>query len=292
MSILKVGIIGYNEGNGHPYSFSAIINGFNPDKRNWSRYPQILAYLNGSQNPIDNVAGLKVTHIYTPDIQISQNIAKSSNIENVVIDPKYLLNKVDLVLILTDEGGNHWDLANLFLDNNIQVFIDKPLCNNKKDLSKFIPFLKSNLLFSCSGFIYHQRIKELSKKGIKSNSFTIGKTRLDWFKYGIHLLEPILLLHKSDIKTVTNVKNETDRDIVMIEFENGSYSIIIRDNSTDTFSIDIHTEGFKLEKIIFDNNYLYFASLIEDIKSFGQGNRVLSWTHTSRVIETLINAKK
>jgi len=27
--ILKIGMIGYNDGNGHPYSYSAIFNGYN-----------------------------------------------------------------------------------------------------------------------------------------------------------------------------------------------------------------------------------------------------------------------
>ena len=50
MKEIKLGIIGYNEGNGHPYSFSAIINGFNPNA-DWSRYPQILEYLKLNQLP-------------------------------------------------------------------------------------------------------------------------------------------------------------------------------------------------------------------------------------------------
>lgn len=291
MKKITAGIIGYNEGNGHPYSFSAIINGFNPNE-NWSRYPQILEYLKSNQKPNDNIFGLEVTHIYTPNNVISDEISKCSKIENVVQNPKDLLNKVDLIFILTDEADQHWKLAKYFLANKTPVFIDKPLCNNLEDLIKFKPFLLDNTLMSCSGFIYHPSIKELSKKGINSNSFTIAKTRLDWFKYGIHLLEPIYLIHKSEIININNIKNEKDNDIVLLEFKNGSYSIIIRDNSTDKFTIDIHSHKSKIKNIVFDDNYLYFKNLITDICKFAQGHRVLKAEHTHNTISALIESKK
>lgn len=291
MEKITAGIIGYNEGNGHPYSFSAIINGFNPNE-NWSRYPQILEYLKSNQQPNDNIFGLEVTHIYTPNNIISDEISKCSRIENVVQNPKDLLNQVDLIFILTDEGNQHWKIAKYFLTNKIPVFIDKPLCNNLKDLIKFKPFLLDNTLMSCSGFIYHPSVKLISEKGINSNGFTIGKTRLDWFKYGIHLLEPICLIHKSKIININNIKNEKDNDLVFLEFENGSYSIIIRDNSTDKFTIDIHSHKLKIKNIIFDNNYLYFKNLITDIRKFAQGKRVLKAEHTYNTINALIESKK
>ena len=233
MKKISVGIIGYNQGNGHPYSFSSIINGFNPIA-NWSRYPQILKYLKFNQTPKENIKGFEVTHIYTPEKLISEEISKCSYIANIVDNPRDLLNKVDIVLVLTDEGDSHWKIANYFLENNMPVFIDKPLCNSLKDLNKFKPYLFDNTLMSCSGFIYHPDIVKISKIGLGPNDFSIGKTRIDWFKYGIHLLEPICLIHKSDVKKIKNIKNEKNNDIVLIEFENGSYSIIIRDNSIET----------------------------------------------------------
>lgn len=290
MKKITAGIIGYNEGNGHPYSFSAIINGFNQDE-NWSRYPQILQYLKSNQQSSDNIFGLEVTHIYTPNNIISDEISKCSKIKNVVQKPEDLLNKVDLILILTDEGDQHWKLAKYFLTNKTPVFIDKPLCNNLNDLIKFKPFLLDNTLMSCSGFIYHPSVNEISKKGINSNGFTIGKTRLDWFKYGIHLLEPICLIHKSKIIKINNIKNEKENDIILLEFENGSYSIIIRDNSTDKFMIDIHSQKLKIKNIVFDDNYFYFKNLINDIHKFANGHRVLTVEHTYETIYTLIKSK-
>ncbi len=291
MKEIKLGIIGYNEGNGHPYSFSAIINGFNPNA-DWSRYPQILEYLKLNQLPNDNISGLEVSHIYTPNNIISDEISKCSKIQNIVNNPKDLIDKVDLILILTDEADQHWEQAKYFLNKMIPVFIDKPLCNNMHDLNNFKPFLTNNSLMSCSGFIYHPSVKEISKNGLKSKDFTIGKTRIDWFKYGIHLLEPICIIHKSEIINIRNIKNQKDNDIVLIDFKNGSYSIIIRDNSTKNFSIDIHSNEQTIERIVFDNNYLYFKNLIVEIGKFAYGQRVLKAKHTYNTINALIESKK
>ena len=41
----KVGIIGFSEANGHPYSFSSIINGYNEKNYQKSNWKLILNYL-------------------------------------------------------------------------------------------------------------------------------------------------------------------------------------------------------------------------------------------------------
>ena len=50
--MIKLGIIGFSKNNGHPYSFSAIINGY--DKKYFKKvgYPQILNYLEKQKKKI------------------------------------------------------------------------------------------------------------------------------------------------------------------------------------------------------------------------------------------------
>ena len=43
--MLRFGIIGLNEGNGHPYSFSAIFNGYDESRLEECPYAAIRAYL-------------------------------------------------------------------------------------------------------------------------------------------------------------------------------------------------------------------------------------------------------
>jgi len=44
--MLKFGVIGMNEGNGHPYSFSAIFNGYDEDALEQCPFSSSKAYLN------------------------------------------------------------------------------------------------------------------------------------------------------------------------------------------------------------------------------------------------------
>ena len=97
---------------------------------------------------------------------------------------------------------------------------------------------------------------------------------------------------KSEIINIRNIKNQKDNDIVLIDFKNGSYSIIIRDNSTKNFSIDIHSNEQTIERIVFDDNYLYFKNLIVEIGKFANGQRVLKVKHTYNTINALIESKK
>lgn len=49
---IRLGIIGFNEGNGHPYSFSAIINGYKKFYFKKIGYKNILNYLENKKKKI------------------------------------------------------------------------------------------------------------------------------------------------------------------------------------------------------------------------------------------------
>ena len=65
---LKLGLIGYSEGNGHPFSWSAIINGFNQKYLNSCPYPSIREYLTHEKNLNQTILNVNVTHVWTQNI--------------------------------------------------------------------------------------------------------------------------------------------------------------------------------------------------------------------------------
>ena len=83
--IINIGIIGISDGNGHPYSWSAIINGYNKNYIDNCPYPIIIDYLKKNNPPSKNFQNFKITHIWTQDINISKNIALIGNIPNIVL---------------------------------------------------------------------------------------------------------------------------------------------------------------------------------------------------------------
>ena len=105
---IKLGIIGINEGNGHPFSFSAIINGFDHEGMKNSGWDVIYNYLkirHASEFGFDNV---QVTHAWTQDPEQTKKIAKASKIPNIVVDMNDMLDEVDGVLIARDDYETHY----------------------------------------------------------------------------------------------------------------------------------------------------------------------------------------
>ena len=99
----RLGIIGMSPGNGHPYSWSAIFNGYNRGKMAKCPFPVIPEYL-GKQDP-DTMCIEEgcVTHIWTQDKKISEDIAEVSLIENVVENMTDMIGKVDAVILAREQ---------------------------------------------------------------------------------------------------------------------------------------------------------------------------------------------
>jgi len=64
---LRLAMLGMIEGNGHPYSWSAIVNGYDPVEMAECPYPSIIAYM--GRQPLESIGipGARVTHIWTDD---------------------------------------------------------------------------------------------------------------------------------------------------------------------------------------------------------------------------------
>ena len=60
---IRLAILGMVDGNGHPYSWSAIFNGYNPEEMAKCPYPAIPAYLEKEPKETLRIKGARVTHI-------------------------------------------------------------------------------------------------------------------------------------------------------------------------------------------------------------------------------------
>ena len=138
----KIGIIGINEGNGHPYSMSAMFNGYNPKAlRDLCPFKLIKEYLPRDHRNEFLIDDAKVTHIWTQNEKESINISKVSNIPNIVPNYLDLIGKVDAVIIARDDIENHFKYIVPFLEERIPLFVDKQLVKNKSELNKLIDIM-------------------------------------------------------------------------------------------------------------------------------------------------------
>ncbi|HQO70352.1 MAG TPA: Gfo/Idh/MocA family oxidoreductase, partial [Clostridia bacterium] len=147
---LKIGILGMTEGNGHPYSWSAIFNGYSKEHMDKSPYPGIAEYLNKQPSGNFGIKDAHITHICCDNYEDALSVAKCSNIKNVVKKPEDMIDKVDAVICATDIPSEHVTRCRPFIEAGIPVFIDKPLADNEEDLKTFISWKNSGFHFISS----------------------------------------------------------------------------------------------------------------------------------------------
>ena len=294
--MLKLGIIGMSEGNGHPYSWSAIINGdFDREEMDKCGFAGIPIYLKANADTL-GIDGARVTHIWTQDKKISQHIAKASGIENVADKMGDMIGQVDAVLLARDDPENHKAMAEPFINADIPLFIDKPLAITKEDLDYFAEQnARGKFIMSCSSMRYSAEClgakTELADLGKIEFAAATGKK--DWVKYGVHMLEALYAL-LDDPKTVSvRHAGEAGKDIVVIKLESGLLlTINLFMDITATFQISLFGQkGWRLIEI--KNSYTMFKeNLNEFVRSVHEGKSRLDFNKTENIIRTLIAAKE
>ncbi|MCL2201948.1 MAG: hypothetical protein FWB75_08275, partial [Oscillospiraceae bacterium] len=104
---IKLAMLGMVDGNGHPYSWSAIINGYDHDTMKNCPFVGIPIYLFREPEHSFGIPGVKVTHIHTQNRQEAEDVAKASLILNVLDRPEDAIGQVDAVVAATDIGSEH-----------------------------------------------------------------------------------------------------------------------------------------------------------------------------------------
>ena len=133
---LKLGVLGLSEGNGHPYSWSAIFNGYDPAAMESCGFPVIPRYLEQQAWPESRIRDAEVVSVWTQDRKLSERVAKAAKIPQVVSDPENMIGTVDAVLLARDDPENHLELAAPYLNAGLPVYIDKPIAVSMTSLSR------------------------------------------------------------------------------------------------------------------------------------------------------------
>ena len=223
---MNLGLIGYSKDNGHPFSFSAIINGYNRDNIHLNPVTPINDYLLIQPKVMFGIGNFKVTHVWTQDKVISTAISLYANINTIVEDYIQMVDEVDGLLILRDDM--HMDIAAPFLKKGKFVFIDKPLATQSEEIEFFKPYLESGHLMSCSGLRFFPEIvklKESFNEVSKELKFAYCTTVNNWFNYGIHSIEGLMLITGGDFEYIQYSGNsEVNQYVIM--YKSGFYLLV------------------------------------------------------------------
>lgn len=219
MKEFKIAMLGMVEQNGHPYSWSAMFNGYNKEAMEDCGYPVIPRYLELEPEENFGVRGAKITHIWTDDPEDAKKVATASLIPNIVEKAEDVIGQVDAVIIGTDKGWEHVERARAFVEAGLPVFIDKPLCDNVEDLKTFCKWVDDGAMIMSSSSLryikeyqpYMQSTHEFGK--LRYINMTMNKS---WERYGIHALEPVFKITGPGYVSVQNTGGENNNIIHLV----------------------------------------------------------------------------
>lgn len=199
----RVGIIGLDTS--HSVAYTKALNGENASAE-FKSYKIVAAYPQGSK---DIESSVKRIPGYIEDV-------KKMDVEIVDSIPA-LLEKVDVVLLETNDGRLHLEQALPVFKAGKPVFIDKPVSASLVDAIAIFDAAQHYKVpvFSSSSTRFMASAQEVAKgkigKVLGADAYspcTLEKTHPDFFWYGIHGVEILYTVMGTGCKTLTRVHTE------------------------------------------------------------------------------------
>lgn len=212
---LKLGVVGLSPGNGHPYSWSAIFNGYDKGLMKQCPYQAIPEYLDRHTDKTDYLHDIgHVTHIWTQEKMESNRIAGASKIPHVCSSYEELVDNVDAVLLARDDAVTHPVFTRLALEANKGIFVDKPFAISMKDAEFMLAGEKfPGQIFTSSSLAYADELLLHDKdfQAIGKLESVKGYSPKAWSTYAPHIVEPVLKnLDRYGLPGKINVEQQED----------------------------------------------------------------------------------
>lgn len=295
--VLRLGLIGMSNGNGHPYSWSAICNGYNSAVMASCGFPAIPDYLKAQRFPEDFISDVAVTHIWTQDAGRSRHIADAAYVETVVNHFTDMIGQVDGILLARDDAETHYEFAAPFLEAGLPVYIDKPLALSRAEAEALFGCRQyPGQIFSCSALRYAKEL-ELTPEAQKS----IGRIRFvqasvpkSWDKYAVHVIEPILNIIGTETKFVgVTARNFHGIESVSAEFENNLFiNIIAFGQVPSQITIKLYGDEGNIDLVFYDSFNAFKRALIEFSNSVLKRGVGISDSEMIRVVDFIESGRK
>jgi predicted dehydrogenase len=293
---LRLAMLGMIEGNGHPYSWSAIVNGYDPASMAACPYPAILDYL--GKQPLEKVRipGARVTHLWTDHPTDAPKVSEASLIANIVSKPEEVIGHVDAAIIATDDGDHHIPRVKPFIEAGLPVFVDKPMATNVADLRQFIRWHEAGAtILSTSGMRYApaMRLTETQTTTLGDLRWVTSFTCKTWERYGIHALEAVEPLLGPGFVTVQAL-TDSGGDVMHLTHRSGvRVTIGAIHDAYGSFGA-VHLYGTKGQIALrLDDTYNAFRSqLVAFIDMLRTGQRPLPFEETVELMAVIIAGRR
>jgi hypothetical protein len=291
-SEIRLAMLGMVEGNGHPYSWSAIFNGFEPAAMADCGYPVIPEYLAKQPEETFGIAGAKVTHVWCDDVADAQKVAKASRVPNVAKEATDVIGEVDAVIVATDIGSEHIERCRPFVEAGLPVFVDKPLVDAADDLAVFNRWVaEGRPILSGSSLRYTKeympwRVSTHDLGELRFVNMTMGKT---WERYGIHALEAVYPIVGPGFTSVRNTGTEA-RNIVHLTHERGCDVVLatVKDMMGGGGRLTLCGTRDAVQVRSHDSYYSFKTQLERFVEWLRTGVRPFPWEETDELMRIIV----
>ncbi|OYW71578.1 MAG: oxidoreductase [Verrucomicrobia bacterium 12-59-8] len=294
--VLRLAMLGMIEGNGHPYSWSAIINGYDPAAMAQCPYAGIIAYLSKQPLATMEIPGARVTHLWTDDPADAPKVAAASLIPNIVAKAEDVIGHVDAVIVSTDDGDDHIRRVDPFIDAGLPVFVDKPMATNIADLRQFVKWHKAGAtILSTSGMRYapEMRLSDEQRTQLGDLRWITSFTCKSWERYGIHALEAIEPLLGTGFLTVQAL-SDAGGDVMHLTHRSGVRVTIgaIHDAYGSFGAVHLYGTKGALPLRLTDTYHAFRGQLVAFIDMLQTGARPLPFGETVELMAVIIAGRR
>lgn len=263
---MNVGVMGLSEGNGHPFSWSAICNGYDPEEMSTCGFPVIPQYLSQHSYPRDFLSGITVTHVWTQSEDLSRKIARAARIAHVCRNPEDMVGKIDALLLARDDAVSHLPLAAPYLRAGIPVYVDKPLALSVYQAEAMYAMARDPWrIFSCSALYFAEELllSEAQRTSIGPLSAVFAVAPKHWETYAPHILDPVLRQIPAEmLPLAVHSWKHLSQTHVLIRWEDGILSHFYATGRANC-AIRIHYVGQAGECInVFTDSFTAFRSAL------------------------------
>jgi predicted dehydrogenase len=289
---IKLAMLGMVDGNGHPYSWSAIFNGFDPEAMARCPYAAIPEYL-GKQPPETlGVPGARVTHVWTEDPAEAEAIAAASLVPQVVSAPEEVIGEVDAVFLPTDKGWEHVERARPFVEAGLPLFVDKPLVDNEADLRTFCAWVEeraaimsSSCMRYCKEFMPY-RASTANLGELRYASITTPKS---WERYGIHALESIYPILGPGFVSARHSGDER-ANVVHFRHQGGAEAVVValEDMYGGFGCLQLAGTQGQAQAVSADSYFAFKSQLVAFIDYLRSGKLPFPWAETVELMKMVI----
>jgi hypothetical protein len=289
---IRLAMLGMVDGNGHPYSWSAIFNGYDPEQMSHCPYAGIPAYLGKEPKETLRIPGARVTHIWTDDPADAKRVARASLIGEVVPCAEDVIGHVDAVIVATDKGYEHVARCRPFVEAGLPVFVDKPLVDNWDDLATFSRWVASGaaiLSSSCMRYAKEFMPWRLSTHDLGAVRFACATTSKSWERYGIHALEGVYPILGPGFLSARNT-GTVERAVVHCRHRAGADVVIVA--SADMYgafgALELCGTAGRAATMFSDTFYAFKAQLAAFIGYLRTGELPFPFAETQELMKVII----